>query len=68
MVRIGESVKLRIVKKDSRCVIPTFDPATAEPSPSILEAIKANHSGCFGVYAEVQNPGVVKLEDTVSIV
>jgi uncharacterized protein len=66
---IGKNqVRLKIVKKDSRCVIPTLDPVTAISNPLVLETIKSRHNGCFGVYAEVVYPGTIKLGDSISVV
>jgi uncharacterized protein len=66
-VHLGTEVRIRVVKKDSRCVIPTLDPANARPSPEILEVIKKNHAGCAGVYAVVESEGKLSLSDPVSI-
>lgn len=67
-VIVGDpGVRLRIVKKDSRCVIPTLDPMTAAAFPEVLETIKSKHAGCFGVYAEVVSTGAVRNGDTISL-
>ncbi|MFI5422317.1 MAG: MOSC domain-containing protein, partial [Nitrososphaerales archaeon] len=69
VLSIGDNgVELKIVKKDSRCIIPTLDPETTDPNPAILETIKSNHGGCMGVYAEVLTPGILKSGDRISIV
>jgi uncharacterized protein len=56
---------LRVVKKDSRCIIPTLDPVTSVPFPGVLEVIKNNHQGCAGVYAVVERPGTVRVGDSI---
>ncbi len=61
----ADGVVLKIVKKDSRCVIPTLDPATSIADPDVLETIKEKHGGCFGVYAEVVSGGIIRLADII---
>jgi len=68
-IQIGsEGVVLKVVKKDSRCVIPTRDPETSRESPRVLQTIKEKHGGCFGVYAEVVSVGTIKLADRISLI
>jgi uncharacterized protein len=63
----GGNVQLRIVKKDSRCVIPTLDPQTTEALPDVLDVIKSKHNGYFGVYAEVESPGKIRRGDKITV-
>jgi uncharacterized protein len=68
-IQIGkDGVVLKVVKKDSRCVIPTLDPETSRENPQVLQTIKEKHGGCFGVYAEVVSVGTIKLADRISLV
>jgi uncharacterized protein len=64
----NEGVLLKIVKKDSRCIIPTLDPQTTEALPYVLDVIKSKHGGYFGVYAEVESCGTIKQGDAISVV
>jgi uncharacterized protein len=64
-LRIGESVAIHIVKKDGRCVMITFDPETAAPSPVVLEKVARGHAGCTGVYGAVLREGIVRANDPV---
>ena len=66
-LQIGENVMLKVVKKDSRCVIPTLDPRTGIASPGILEKIRSNHAGTFGVYAEVLSIGRINKGDVINL-
>jgi MOSC domain-containing protein len=59
------SVKIRLLRKNSRCQIPTLDPDTAVPSMKVLENITRNHSGFTGVYASVEKTGVVNRGDEI---
>jgi uncharacterized protein len=67
-LQIGEKLTLMIVKKDSRCVIITLDPSSAETSPQVLETVTRNHGRCFGVYGSVIREGVVRSGDPVHAV
>ena len=64
-LRIGEKLTVMVVKKDSRCVIITLDPSTAEASPEVFEAVARNHASCLGVYASVLREGIVRAGDAV---
>jgi len=64
-LRIGEKLTVMVVKKDSRCVIITLDPSTAEASPEVFEVVARNHAGCLGVYASVLREGVVRAGDPI---
>jgi uncharacterized protein len=64
-LQLGREVRINVVEKDSRCVIPTLDPDTSRPSPEVLRAIQSKHRGCAGVYATVSRAGVVKLNDPI---
>lgn len=67
-LRIGEKLTVMVVKKDSRCVIITLDPSTAEPSPKVLEVVAKSHANCIGVYASVLREGIVRAGDAVCAV
>ena len=60
-------VKLEVVKKDSRCVIPTLDPINGRASPEVFETIQTNHAGTLGVYAEVLSTGEIERGDSISL-
>lgn len=64
-LQIGEKLTVMIVKKDTRCVMITLDPASAEASPQILETVTKNHGRCFGVYGSVVREGVVRAGDPI---
>ena len=57
--------RIKILQKNSRCQIPTFDPNNAKPSPRVLENITRNHGGFTGVYASVEQSGEVKIGDAI---
>lgn len=66
ILRIG-GMRMRVDKRDGRCVVITIDPVTAERSPEILRAVAQDRQGCLGVYGSVVEPGRVAVNDPVLI-
>lgn len=66
VLRFG-GARMRVDKRDGRCVVITVDPATAKRSPSILRAVRQERQGSLGVYGTTVSPGAVALNDTVLI-
>lgn len=64
-LQIGETVGLQVVMKDSRCVMITLDPETAQPAKQVLEVVSRKHGGCTGVYGAVLREGIVRVNDPV---
>ena len=64
VVRIG-SLRMRVDKRDGRCVVITIDPVTTQRRPEILRAVMAQRQGCLGVYATTVQPGRVAAGDAV---
>jgi uncharacterized protein YcbX len=63
-LRIG-GVRIRIDKRDGRCVVITIDPATAQRNPAILRAVVRDRQGCLGVYGSIVEPGRAAIGDSV---
>ncbi|MEM8681973.1 MAG: MOSC N-terminal beta barrel domain-containing protein [Pseudomonadota bacterium] len=66
VLRLG-SVRMRVDKRDGRCVVITIDPETSKRSPSILRAVKDERQGCLGVYGTTVEPGSIAMSDAVLI-
>ena len=66
VLRLG-SARVRVDKRDSRCVVITIDPETGEKSPAVLRAVAQEREGCLGVYGSTGEPGHVAVGDLVSI-
>jgi uncharacterized protein YcbX len=64
VLRIGE-VRMRVDKRDQRCVMVNVDPVTAERDPAILRAIGRERDTCLGVYGSTVQPGRVAVGDPV---
>lgn len=66
VLRVG-GLRLRVDKRDGRCVVITIDPASTERDPAILRAVAAVRQGCLGVYGSTVAPGRVALGDPVVV-
>ena len=60
-------LRMRIDKRDGRCVVITIDPETQESDPAILRTVAKDRQGCLGVYGSTVEPGRVALNDPVFI-
>jgi len=58
-------VRMRVDKRDGRCVVITIDPLTAERTPAILKTVVEDREGCLGVYGTTVQPGNVAIGDIV---
>lgn len=67
-LRIGSTVVISILGRDSRCMMVTLDPDTAEKSPAVLKAIAQIHGGNAGLYAAVLVEGMARRGDPVELI
>ena len=66
ILRVG-SARMRVDKRDGRCVVIDIDPKTGRRSPAVLRAVADRRQGCLGVYGSTVEPGRVALGDTLSL-
>jgi uncharacterized protein YcbX len=66
VLRIG-GLRMRVDKRDQRCVVVNVDPATTERNPAVLRAIARERQACLGVYGSTVRPGRVAVGDAVVI-
>jgi hypothetical protein len=66
VLRVG-GLRMRVDKRDGRCVVVTIDPATTERNPAVLRAIAHERQGCLGVYGSTVEPGRVAVGDAVIV-
>ena len=64
VLRMG-GMRMRVDKRDGRCVVITIDPKTTQRNPAILRAVARDRQGCLGVYGSTVEPGRVALNDPV---
>lgn len=65
-LKIGSEVMLGLDRGCPRCVMSTTDPSTLARNPKILEVLKAENQGCFGIYASVVRGGSLEVGDEVN--
>jgi uncharacterized protein YcbX len=66
ILRIG-GMRMRVDKRDGRCVVITIDPVTTQQNPAILRVVAGARQGCLGVYGTTVEPGRVAVTDPVLI-
>jgi len=66
VLRIG-GMRMRVDKRDGRCVVITIDPETGERNPAILRAVARHRKGCLGVYGTTVEPGRIAVGDAVLV-
>jgi uncharacterized protein len=66
VLRVG-GMRMRVDKRDPRCVMVNIDPVTDEKNPDVLRAIGRERQACLGVYGSTVEPGRVAVGDTVAI-
>ena len=66
VLRIG-GLRMRVDKRDQRCVVVTVDPVTLSRDPAILRTIARDRDARFGVYGSTVAPGQVAVGDPVEL-
>lgn len=66
-LRIGRA-RVRLDKRDGRCVVITIDPATSERDAIVLRTVAEQRDGCLGVYGTTVEPGRIAVSDAVEVV
>jgi uncharacterized protein YcbX len=66
VLRVG-GLRMRIDKRDKRCVVVNVDPVTLHRDPAVLRAIARERENCLGVYGSTVEPGRVAVGDPVEL-
>ena len=66
VLRVGD-MRMRVDKRDQRCIMINVDPKTTERNPAVLRALGGDRQACLGVYGSTVTPGRVAVGDAVSI-
>lgn len=66
-LRIGSKVTVAVLQRDTRCMMITIDPDTAEKTPAILKQVAQAHDGQAGVYGAVLIEGMIRKGDPVEL-
>ncbi|HYM02532.1 MAG TPA: MOSC domain-containing protein, partial [Stellaceae bacterium] len=64
---IGERLRLKVTMPATRCVMVTNPQDDLTVDVSILRALALYSEECFGVYAEVVEPGTIRCGDTAAL-
>jgi uncharacterized protein YcbX len=65
-LRVG-ALRMRVDRRDGRCVVVNIDPQTAERDPAVLRTIARERDGYLGVYGATVEPGHVVVGDRVTL-
>lgn len=63
-VRLG-AMRMRVDRRDKRCMVTNVDPDTGDQNPAVLRAITGVRQQCLGVYGSTVDPGLVSVGDPV---
>jgi uncharacterized protein len=63
-LRIG-SMRMRVDRRDERCVIVSTDPETTTIDPTVLKTVGRERNACLGVYGSPVEPGRIAVADEV---
>jgi len=66
VLRIG-GLRMRVDKRDQRCVMVTIDPVTLHRNPAVLRAIVRERDARLGVYGSTVEPGRIAVGDPVEL-
>lgn len=66
-IAIGDEVRLKVLQPTKRCVMTTLAQGDLPNDINVLKTIVRENSGNVGIYAEVVQPGSVKVHDEVII-
>jgi uncharacterized protein len=66
VLRIG-GLRMRVDKRDQRCVVVTIDPVTLRRDRAILRVIACQRDARLGVYGSTVEPGRVAVGDPVEL-
>lgn len=62
------AVRMRVDRRDQRCVMVNVDPGTTERAPIVLRTIARERDACLGVYGSVVRPGRLTAGDPVHVI
>jgi uncharacterized protein YcbX len=66
-LRLGSTVVVSVVARDTRCMMITLDPDTGDKTPAIFKQVAQAHENKAGVYGAVIVEGVIHKGDAVDL-
>ena len=67
-MRFGSRAVVRILQRDSRCMMVTLDPDSTEKAAEILKTIAQRHNGQIGIYGAALVEGMIRKGDAVELI
>lgn len=64
----ADSARIRVYRKDVRCMIVNVDPSTAKQTPAVMRQIVQFRKNQLGVYGTTDHPGTIEIGDTIWVV
>ena len=64
----ADSARIRINRKDPRCMMVNLDPEAAAQNPAVLREIVRERESCVGLYASVEQIGTIRIADPIYLV
>lgn len=64
----ADGPRIRVDRKDKRCMMVNLDPETATQDPAVLRTIVRSREYCTGMYASPQRAGPIRIGDIVRMV
>jgi uncharacterized protein YcbX len=62
-----DSARIRLDRKDPRCMMVNLDPVRADQNPAVLKEIVRNRDQCAGLYASTDTVGTIAVGDHVRL-
>lgn len=69
-VLVGTTARIKILERDPRCRLITYDPDAPHSAPplfSVMKLLDRFHEGRAGVYASILHPGAIEIGDPIQI-
>jgi hypothetical protein len=60
-----DAARVRLIRRDHRCMIVNLDPELGGQNPAILREIATERENCLGLYASVEAQGLLQIGDPV---
>jgi len=65
---VSDGPRIRVDRKDKRCMMVNLDPENATQDPAVLRTIVGSREYCAGMYASPQRVGPIRVGDVVRMI
>lgn len=63
----GEGARIRLNRRDLRCMMINLDPERATQDPAVLRAVVRHRDRCVGMYASTERIGAIRTGDPITL-